>query len=96
MDTQGLLAASERGLHLLFDIRTVRAAFEQEAQCLRSVVDREIDSIQRVVQHLLQLPDAREGRDFIAGLPRELQYVLVLLYFELLDGRLRKGPMTLH
>ena len=96
MDTQGLLAASERGLHLLFDTRTVRAAFEQEAQRLRAVVDREIDSIQRVVQHLLRLPDASEGRDFIAALPRELQYVLVLLYFELLDGRLRKRPVTLH
>ena len=74
----------------------MRAAFEQEAQRLRAVVDREIDSIQRVVQHLLQLPDASEGRDFIAALPRELQYVLVLLYFELLDGRLRKRPVTLH
>lgn len=96
MDTQRLLESGARGVHLLFDTGTIAAAFEQTAEGLRAVVDREIDTIQSAVQHLLQLPDAQKGRDYIAGLPRELQYVIVLLYFELLDGRLRRGPVTLH
>ncbi len=58
-------------------------------------VDGELDTIQRAVQELLELPDAQAGRDFIHRLPRCVQYVLVLLYFELLDSRLRQHP-TLH
>ena len=96
MDTQRLLEAGSRGMHLLFDRETIQCAFEQTAEQLRAVVDRQLDAIQMAVQHLLQLPDAEKGRDFIAGLPREHQYVIVLLYFELLDGRMRQGPMTLH
>jgi hypothetical protein len=29
------------------------------------------------------------GRSFVGGLPLEIRHVLVLLYFELLDDRLR-------
>jgi hypothetical protein len=96
MDTQRLLDTGARGVHLLFDTETIAAAFEQRAEDLRAIVDRDIDEIQTAVQHLLDLPDAGAGRDFIARLPRSLQYVIVLLYFELLDGSLRRGPLTLH
>ena len=96
MDTQRLLETGARGLHLLFDREVISEAFEQKAEDLRAVVDRELDEIQHVVQQLLDLPDAGAGRDFIARLPRALQHVIVLLYFELLDGRLRRGPVTLH
>jgi len=96
MDTQRLLESGARGLHLLFDTETIAQAFEQRAEDLRDVVDRDLDTIQTAVEQLLELPDAQAGRLFIAGLPRTVQYVIVLLYFELLDGSLRSRSLTLH
>ncbi len=96
MDTEKLLDSGVRGVHLLFDTRTITEAFEQDAEALRCVVERELEHIQDAVQLLLSLPDADEGRTFIEGLPRELQYVIVLLYFELIDGELRRHSSTIH
>lgn len=96
MDTRKLLATGARGLHLLFDAGVIAEAFEQDADRVQEVIERDIDSIQRAVRQLLEMPDATQGRSFIARLPRELQHVIVLLYFELIDGQLRRHPVTLH
>jgi hypothetical protein len=96
MDTERLLETGARGMHLLFDERVIAEAFQQQAEVMRGIVDDEIDTIQAAVEGLLGLPDAAAGRTFIAGLPRRVQYVIVLLYFELLDGTLRRGALTLH
>jgi hypothetical protein len=96
MDTQRLLASGLRGTHLLFDRGTISEAFSQRAEDLREVVDLEIDTIQGAVERLIALPDAEAGRSYIAALPRCVQYVMVLLYFELLDGTARRADPTLH
>ena len=90
MNTERLLDFGERGIHLLFDTSTIAEAFCQDAKHLRQVVDKHLDEIQVAVQHVLELGSAVAGREFIASLERELQHVLVLLYFELLDDRLRR------
>jgi hypothetical protein len=59
------------------------------------VVRGDAEAVERAIRGLLAQPDCDAGRAFVATLPRELQYVLVLLYFELLDGRLRRRR-TLH
>lgn len=96
MDTQRLLQTAARGVHLLFDTRTIAEAFEQDAEVLRAVIEREMESIQSAVHFLLQLPNADQGREFIASLPRLVQYVIVLLYFELVDGQIRRHAPTIH
>ena len=48
-----------------------------------------------MIRHVLKLRDANAARAYIAGLAPALRYILVLLYFELLDSRLRQHP-TLH
>lgn len=96
MDTERLLETGARGMHLLFDGQVIAEAFEQQVEVMRTIVDDEIETIQAAVESLLGLPDAAAGRAFIADLPRPVQYVIVLLYFELLDGTLRRGALTLH
>jgi hypothetical protein len=90
MDTEGLLEAGERGLHLLFDTGTIAEAYAQDARRLEAVVRSDADGVERAIRGLLAQPSAMAGRAFVVSLPRELQYVLVLLYFELLEGRLRR------
>ena len=90
-----MLSSGERGIHLLFDTGTIAAAFAQDAARLEAWVRGDGAGVERAIRGLLAQPSATEGRAFVARLPCELQYVLVLLYFELLDERLRRRR-TLH
>ncbi len=95
MDTERVLAESERGIHLLFDNPTIVAAYAQDPGRPQKVILAEGHKLQEALEDLLEQPDAVEGRRFIAGLNPDLRYVLVLLYFELLDGRLQP-PRVFH
>jgi hypothetical protein len=95
MDAEGILFSAERGIHLLFDTDIIAEAFEQDGETLRALVEARRTDVELVLVQLLTLPSALEARRFISALPRDLQYVLVLLYFELLDGRLGEAR-TLH
>jgi hypothetical protein len=95
MDAEGILQAGERGIHLLFDTDTIAEAFDQDGEMLQEVCRRRRLEIESVLVQLMALPTARDARTFIQSLPRQLQHVLVLLYFELLDGRLRRVH-TIH
>jgi hypothetical protein len=95
MDTELLMAASERGIHLLFETETIAEAYRQDVDRLRDALAGRLDEVQFVIRHVLKLGDANAARDYIAGLAPALRHILVLLYFELLDSRLRERP-TLH
>jgi len=90
MQAQRLLDCGERGIHLLFDTPLIAEAFGQDAGSLRRIVEEHLEEIQSAVHYVLELPSPDVAREFISCLPRTLQHVLVLLYFELLDDRLRK------
>lgn len=95
MDPDQLLSSGERGFHLLFDTPIIAAAFEQDAHALRHVVGARGREFQQALAKLLGQPSAERGRRFIAALPREFQYLIVLLYFDLLDSRVRASS-SLH
>jgi hypothetical protein len=95
MDTERLLDVGERGTHLLFDTATIAEAFAQDARELEALVRGDGAGVEAAIRGLLAQPSCEAGRTFVDGLPRALRYVLVLLYFELLEGRLRKH-CTLH
>ena len=95
MNTDLLIAAGERGIHLLFETETIAEAYRQDADRLRDALADRLDEIHFVVRHVLNLRDANAARDYIAGLTPALRHILVLLYFELLDSRLRQRA-TLH
>jgi hypothetical protein len=88
MDTERVLAESERGIHLLFDNPTIVSAYAQDPDRLERALLTEGYDLQAVVDDLLRQPTAVEGRCFIEGLSPDLRHILVLVYFELLDGRL--------
>jgi len=93
MDAERILVAGEHGIHLLFDSATIGAAFEEDPAALRSLVAVRRLEVQAALEAILGVADADQARGLIAELPRELQHVLVLLYFEVLERRLRsRGP----
>ncbi len=93
MDTERLLDIGARGIHLLFDTETIVRAFQQDADLLRDELDGRFDEVHFAIDGLVRIPNAELARDFIEDLPVSVRYVLVLLYFELLDGRLRDAAV---
>jgi len=93
VDTERLLEIGERGIHLLFDTSMITAAFEQDADLLRAAVAGRYEEIHFAVAHLADLESVAQGRRFIESLSAPVRHVVVLLYFELLDGRLRRHPI---
>jgi hypothetical protein len=95
MDTDRLMETGERGIHLLFDTETIAEAYRQDADRLRDALAGRLEEIHFVVRNVLKLRDANAAREYIASLAPALRHILVLLYFEVLESRLRKHP-TLH
>ena len=89
LDTERLLEIGERGIHLLFDADTIHTAFEQDAERLRHELAGRVAEVHLAIEQVVQLPSLDEARQFVADLAPAVRHVLVLLYFELLDGRLR-------
>ena len=95
MNTDKLLEIGERGIHLLFDRQMISEAFDQDADLLREDIAGRIGEIHGAIQQLVEFETPEQGQRFVARLAPSVRHVLVLLYFELLDGRLRQNP-TLH
>ncbi|MDJ0787728.1 MAG: hypothetical protein QNK05_13040 [Myxococcota bacterium] len=92
MDPERVLDVGERGIHLLFETRMITEAFGQDADRLRAAVDGRLPELQAALRRLSEL-DPLDARSFVAELEAPLRHILILLYFDLLDGRLRKKPV---
>jgi hypothetical protein len=87
---ESIFLLGERGLHLLFDAATISAAFGEDPGMLREAVVSHRTEIEAVLGEIVGIDDAATARTFIAALPPELRHVLVHLYFEILENRLRR------
>ena len=86
----------ERGFHLLFDAATISAAFDEEPGAVRAAVVAHRSELEGVLREILDIDDAIVARALIATLPSELRHVLVHLYFEILESRLRRRGASIH
>ncbi len=93
MDTERLLEIGSRGIHLLFDTDMIVTAFAQDADRLRGELEGRFDEVHFAIDGLVKIGDPDEGRDFVQSLPESVRHVLILLYFELLDGRMREAAV---
>jgi len=96
MDANHIFTAGEHGIHLLFDEETIGAAFAEDPERLRALVAARREELHAILAEIFELRRPDQARQFIAALPRELRHVLVLLYFELLERRMRRRGLVLH
>lgn len=93
MDTDELLEIGARGIHLLFETGEIAQAFAQDADLLRNGLAGRHAEVQSAIDALVQLDDLAAGRRLIGSLRDDIRHVLVLLYFDLLDGHLRRAQV---
>ena len=96
MNGDGIFELGERGYHLLFDEGTIASALSEDPSALRAVIVAHRGELEDVLTEILGIPDARAARMLIAALPCELRHVLVHLYFEILEGRMRRCGVSAH
>jgi hypothetical protein len=96
MHGEGIFQLGERGLHLLFEAGTIEAAFDQDPATLREIVLAHREQLEAVLAEILGIADAAAARNLIEALPSELRHVLVHLYFEILEGRMRRRGSAPH
>lgn len=90
MNTENIIKIGVQGIHVLFDNETIVQAFSQDADYLRDEIEKDLNSIQAYVQKLGKAKTIDDARAFLASLPTPIRYLFVLLYFEMIDERLRK------
>lgn len=96
MMDESIFLLGERGLHLLFDAATITAAFGEDPGMLREAVVAHRGELEVVLGEIVGIDDATAARTLIAALPPELRHVLVHLYFEILESRLRRRGASVH
>jgi hypothetical protein len=85
-----------KGHHVLFDNEQIRRAFAKGDMELTSLgVDR-VREVRGALREIFELGNTEERRDYIAGLPEEIQHILVFLYFQILEKNILAQKNKLH
>lgn len=92
-DTERLLESGARGCHVLFDNETIHCAYAQDTQRLYMALEQRFDEIQESIALLLSM-EAVDARQFLGALSPEIRSIIVLLYFEILDARMRQRSVV--
>lgn len=93
---ESIFLLGERGLHLLFDAAIISAAFGEDPGTLREAVARHRNELEALLGEIVGIDDAATAKTLIAALPPGLRHVVVHLYFEILEGRLRRRGASVH
>ncbi len=96
MNTEFLIEEALKGNHLLFSNEIISEAFSRNVGTLQDLFASRREEINEIVGTLLSQPNLEEGRDYVLSLPRDDQHILILLYFQLVEGLLLRRKPTLH
>ncbi len=96
LNTEFLITEALKGNHLLFPNELITEAFSRNATALQAALEGRREEIGQTVSALLALETLEQGRDFVSSLSRDIQHILILLYFQLVDGVLQRRKPTRH
>jgi hypothetical protein len=96
MDTDRLLAIGALGIHLLFDTPMIVDAFRQDADELQRELAGRMQEVHFAIDSLVAIADTREARRVVSELAPPVRHLLVLVYFEMIDGHLKQQAPALH
>jgi len=94
--TEFVITEALKGNHLLFPNELIAEAFSRSATVLQAALEDRREEIGQTVSALLALENLEQGRDFVSSLSRDIQHILILLYFQLVDGVLQRRKPTRH
>ncbi len=85
-----------KGNHLLFDNERIREALRKDLGNLAEDGSLDVDEVNRVIREIFAIPGFEEKKDYIENLPMEVQDVIIILYFQLIDRNMMTDDMIVH
>jgi hypothetical protein len=96
LNTEFLITEGLKGHHLLFPNELICQAFGRNFSALQKTLEGRREEINETVSRLLSVGSLEEGRSYVSSLHPDVQHILILLYFQLVDGVLMRRRHTVH
>jgi len=93
---QYVIEQGRRGHHVLFEPEEIRRAFRSDTKDLSELEPDEISAINKTVNKIVRSADPEAQREVIRDLRDDLRDLLVLLYFQIIDGNIAGESGTRH
>ena len=91
-----LIELGLKGNHILFDIEDIKHAMGKDVKDLTSIDPRKVKEVNKAIQDIIAIAGFEEKKDFIKDLPKDVQDVLIHLYFQMIDRTMQMSNSTLH
>ena len=85
-----------QGNHILFDNDSIRETFSKHEHELADLGTELVGQIRDALRMVFQIPEFEDKRDFISSLPRDVQHVLIFLYFQMVEKTVHLNQRRYH
>lgn len=84
------------GNHILFDNDRIRETFAKREEDLADLGSELVAQVRGALGQVLNIPDVDGKKNFIAGLPPQIQHVLIFLYFQMVEKTMLLNQKQYH
>ena len=91
-----VLRLGANGNHVLFENDRIREAFAKREEELADLGSEHVLQIRQAIREVLAIPEFEGKKQFISALPRDIQHVLIFLYFQMIEKSIYLDQKNLH
>ena len=80
-----VLRLGAHGNHVLFDTDRIREAFAKKEEELADLGSEHVLQVREAIRGVISIPEFEGKKQYISSLPRDIQHVLIFLYFQMIE-----------
>ena len=84
------------GNHILFDNDQIRQAFAGNEADLAELGSDKAVQVREAVRKIITIPDFEDKKEFISSLPKDVQEMLIFLYFQMIEKTVHLNQKRYH
>jgi hypothetical protein len=84
------------GNHVLFDTDRIREAFSKKEEELADLGSELVLQVRQAIREVLAIPEFEGKKHYISSLPRDVQHVLIFLYFQMIEKSIYLDQKKYH
>ena len=85
-----------QGNHVLFDNARIREAFSKREEDLADLGSTLVSEVREAINRVFSIPEFEAKKQYIASLPRDVQDVLIFLYFQMIEKTMLVNQSRQH
>jgi len=95
-EVEYLIQCGMIGMHHLFDNDLIREAFSTDIEELTRVSKSRVDEVSKSLARIMESKSLDNAKEVIFNCPRDIQKVLVMIYFKLIEQNHLMLDYTVH